>query len=92
MKDIDQHMSSIIIEDVTIEASSSAKNLGVIFHKSMNMDAHMHINATFRRAFLEIRNIGRIRSFLDEKAHSFVSSKIDYCNSLLYALPKKQLD
>ena len=59
-------MPSITIENIAIEASSTAKNLGVIFNKTMNMDAH--INATCRRAFWEIRNIGRIRSFLDEKA------------------------
>ena len=56
------------------------------------MDAH--INATCKRAFWEICDIRRIRSFLDEMAasslvHSFVCAKID---SLLYGLPTKQLD
>ena len=44
-----------------------------------------------------IRNISRIRWYLSTDAakslvHSFVSSKLDYCNSLLYGLPKYQLD
>ena len=43
-----------------------------------------------------IRNIGRIRKFLDQPSterlvHAFVSSKLDYCNSVLYGLPAKQL-
>ena len=49
------------------------------------------------KPFFEIRNIGRIRSYLGSKAaamlvHAFVSSKLDYCNSLLYGAPKKHLD
>jgi hypothetical protein len=94
-KDIDDHVPNIKIGDANVEASHSAKNIGVIFDKTLNMDAH--INATCKRAFWEIRNIGRIRPYLDEKStaslvHSFVSSKLDYCNSLLYGLPKKQHD
>ena len=58
---------------------------------------HEHVHSVCKRAFFEIRNIGRIRQFLDDKAaatlvHAFVSSKLDYCNALLYGLPKKQLD
>jgi hypothetical protein len=75
--------------------SSSVKNLGVIFDTAMSMDAH--INATCKKAFYEIRNIGRIRSLLNDNAaaslvHAFVTSKIDYCNSLLYGLPKTHLN
>ena len=73
--------------------SSNAKNLGVVFDSTFNMATH--INNVCKKAFYEIRNIGRIRRFLDDKAaealvHAFVSSKLDYCNSLLYGLPKKQ--
>ena len=69
-----------------------AKNLGVTFNMTKNMDAY--INATCKRAFWEICNIGRIRSVFDEKAatslvHSFVHSNIDYCNCLLYGILKK---
>ena len=43
-----------------------------------------------------IKNIGRIRKFLDQPSterlvHAFVSSKLDYCNSVLYGLRGKQL-
>ena len=43
-----------------------------------------------------IRNIGRIRNYLDQPSterlvHAFVLSKLDYCNSVLYGLPAKQL-
>ena len=72
---IDKRMPSISTRDGATEAASTAKNLGVIFNKTMNIDAH--INATYRRAFWENRNIGRIKSFFNEKVptslvHSFV--------------------
>ena len=40
-----------------------------------------------------LRNIGKIRKYLDEgctetSVHAFVSSKLDYCNPLLYGLLK----
>ena len=49
IKDINQHMPSGNTGDVVIEASSIAKNLGVVFNKTMNVDAH--INATCKRTF-----------------------------------------
>lgn len=55
-----------------------------------------HVNNLCRTASLAIRNIGRIRKYLDQPSterlvHAFVTSKLDYCNSVLYGLPAKQL-
>ena len=93
-KNID-NAPGIKIGNAVIPASASAKNLGVVFNKTLNMEAQ--INAVCKRAFWEIRKIGRIRPYLDDKStaalvHSFVSSRLDYCNSLYHGLPKKQLN
>ena len=48
-------------------------------------------------AFYYLYNLRRIRKYLSKDntktlVHAFVSSKIDYCNSLLYGLPEYQLN
>ena len=50
-----------------------------------------------KNAYYHLRNIASIRNTLyvdSAKAlvHAFISSRLDYCNSLLYGLPKKSLD
>ena len=49
--------------------------------------------AICKSAFFHIRNISRIRKFLSAEStrmlvHTFVTCKLDNCNSLLYGLPK----
>ena len=52
--------------------------------------------AICKAAFYHLRNISRIRKYLSSQTaemlvHAFVSSRLDYCNSLLYGLPKELL-
>ena len=47
--------------------------------------------------YLARRNTGKIRNYLDQPnveklVHAFVTSKLDFCNSLLYGLSKKQVE
>ena len=56
-----------------------------------------HIKAICKTSQYHLRNIARIRKYLDESStetlvHAFVSSKLDHCNALLYGLPKYQLN
>ena len=53
-----------------------------------------HVNKVYSLAFLGICSIGQIRRYLDKDSaeklvHAFVTSRLDYCNSLLYGLPHK---
>ena len=50
-----------------------------------------HVNAVCQSSFFHLRNIGFIRKYLTYDVakiiiHTFVVSKLDYCNSLLYGL------
>ena len=65
------------------------------------MDNHLsmtpHISNVVRNAFLKIREISYYRRFLTSSAtktliHAYVSSRLDYCNGLLYGLPKGSIN
>ena len=89
------NVTSIAVGNETIEAKPSVRNLGSWFDSQLSMSTH--ISKVCGAAFYNLHNIGRIRKFLnpdDTKplVHAFITSRIDYCNSLLYGLPACQLN
>lgn len=79
----------------SIIPSRCVKNLGV--HLDKNLSMQDNVNAICKSAHLNIRNIGKIRKYLTTAAtkslvHGLVTSRIDYCNSLLYGLPVSCMD
>ena len=56
-----------------------------------------HISKLCASAFYHLHNISRIRRFLSTDTtkalvHAFVTTRVDYCNSLLYGLPASHLN
>ena len=89
---ISDDIGSIRVGDETVEAASSARNVGAILDSHMNLEDH--VNSITKGCYHHLRNIGRIRRQLTEDAaktlvQSLVLSKIDSLNSLLYGLPDK---
>ena len=85
---------SIKIGNETIVTTKSVRNLGFIMDSVFNMNDH--ITSICKSSYFHLRNIGAIRPYLTSEIaaqviHSFVTSKLDYCNSLLYGLPDKSL-
>ena len=79
----------------SISPSTHARNLGVEFDSDFSFKNH--ISNVCRSSFFHIRQLRQIRSSLDLNsavllANSLVSSKLDYCNSLLYNLPDSSLN
>ena len=75
--------------------TDSTRNLGFIFDKDLS--AKQHISSVSRTSYFQIRQLCQVRSSLDTNsaiilANSFISSKLDYCNSLYYNLPAVSLD
>ena len=74
---------------------TGARNLGSWFDEQLTMSTH--ISKLCGVAFYHLRNIKRIRKYLPRKSaemliHAFITSRVDYCNSLLYGLPNYQLN
>ena len=71
------------------------RNLGVVMDQHLTMSPHIQV--TVRNAFLKIREISYYRKFLTASAtktliHAYVTSRLDYCNGLLYGLPKDSVN
>ena len=78
-----------------ITQSSKVRDLGAIFDQFLNFDDH--ITAICRSTHFHIRNIGKIRNLLSYDAcstiiHALISCWLDYCNSILYNVPKSKTD
>ena len=81
----------IQIGDYSIPPVQCVRDLGVVFDSHMTM--HENITKTCAACYFHLRNISSIRDSLTDEAtielvHAFVSSRIDYCNSLLYGIPE----
>ena len=87
-------LNSIFAGTDLIIASESARNIGVWFGNSVSMDKH--VTSVCKSAFYHLHNIAKKRKFISFKncetlIHAFVTSKLDYCNSLLSGLSQNQI-
>ncbi len=81
---------SITISSDSIQPSAQAQNLGVIFDETLSLRSHIASSCTLQRS-------SRIWWFLTQFAaktpiHSFISSRLDYCNSALCWLPEADIN
>ncbi len=88
-------MSTFKVGDVPIPRSDHATNLGSIWDSEMSMERQ--VNNICKNGFYQLRQISHLRKYLDSKStetivHAFVSSRIDYCNSLLNGIPQYLTD
>ena len=86
------HLDHIKIGESSISSSETVRNLGVIMDSNYTMVSH--INHKVQESFLKIRELSYYRRYLTDEssktaAHAYVTSRPDYCNSLLYGLPKE---
>ena len=77
-----------------IEPVPQVRILGTMADRHLTMSRH--VNMVSRNATYSIRKIGQLRKFLNRGTteilvHAFISSKLDYCNSLLHGLPHFEL-
>ena len=89
------NLNDITIGDTVVKEKSVVRNLGSWFDHNLEMSSH--ISKQCASAFYHLHNISRIRKFLSTDTtkalvHAFVTSRVDYCNILLYGLPASHLN
>ena len=82
------------LDGITTASSTTGRNLGVIFDQDLSFTSH--IKQISKSAFFHLRNIAKIRHILTQRdaerlVHAFVTSRLDYCNSLLSGCPNTSL-
>ena len=83
-------IDSIALGSEVICPSETVKNLGTVFDTTLSLEKQ--VTAACKAGFHHLRNIARIKKHLSFESnqvliHAFVTSKLDYCNSLYYGLP-----
>ena len=86
---------SVSVGDSVNALSSNVRDLGVIFDQFLNFDDY--ISNVCRSTHFHLRNIGKIWHLLSYDAcaqliHALILMRLDYCNSLLYNLPKSSIE
>ena len=86
--------NGISIGGTAIKPSHNVINLGVLNDTQLNMDSK--IISVCKSAYYMIYNLRRIRKYFDQDSmkivvHAMITSKLDYCNGLLYGLPDSQI-
>ena len=81
---------SLHIGDHQVVATSTARNIGVMMDSKASMEAH--VLSVCKSSFIHIRNLSRIKKFVDSSSleclvHACITTKLDYCNSLLCGAP-----
>uniref|UniRef100_A0A3Q3MWN2 Reverse transcriptase domain-containing protein n=1 Tax=Mastacembelus armatus TaxID=205130 RepID=A0A3Q3MWN2_9TELE len=96
LKNLRNNFSKIIatLDGIALASSTTVKNLGVIFDQDMYFNSH--IKQISRTAFFRLHNISKIRNILSQNdaeklVHAFVTSRLDYCNSLLSGCPNMSI-
>ena len=91
---VDYQSCHVNIGSTCITPSKTARNLGVIFDQEMSFRSHVtHIQRNVR---YQLRNLSFIRKYLSKSAaeiliHALISSRLDFSNSLLCNLSKKDV-
>ena len=75
---------------VSVLPSYNSRNLGVIFDSKLSFK--QHISELRQSSFFHLRRIKSVKTFiprhmLETLVHAFITSRVDWCNSLFYGLP-----
>ena len=89
-----QEIPPVNVGETQVSCTGAVRDLGVTLDSHLSL--RQHINTKCRNASFALYRIGKVRHLLDKQTteilvHSFVSSLLDNCNSLLFDIPKKDI-
>ena len=87
--------NSLQVGEASISFADSVRDLGLIIDSELSMVDH--ITSVVRNCYFQIRLLGKLRPLLTREAAASIAiatitSRLDYCNSVLWGLPATQLD
>ena len=88
-------VAPLALDDNTlISPSSDVRNLGITFDNQMNYGKH--ISGVRRAGFQQLKRLSSIRSYVPSHLYetliqSYITSKLNFCNSLFANLDRKSV-
>ena len=84
-----ERLGGVFIDNSCIRFTNTAKLLGV--HMDSFLTFEKHVSSVTSTSAYHLKNIEKIKRYLTKEdteklVHAFISTKLDYCNSLLYGL------
>ena len=84
-------IDSVDLGGLNVKLSTTVRNLGFILDPELSLDAH--VKRMTSTCFYQLRQLKTIRRSLNSDTaqmlvHAFVTSRLDYCNSLLAGASK----
>ena len=88
-------IDSIEVDGTLIHKVKHARNLGVFFDEKLTMEHH--VKKICQKGYFHLKNIASLRNSLNKKdteklIHAFISSTLDYGNTLLYGTAQIHLN
>ena len=88
-------VAELSVGDISVAPASAARNVGVLFDRNLKFDAQ--ITKTCCGGYYYLYNVRKIRKYLTLDStrclvHTLVMGRVDYCNSLLYGLPRNNIN
>ena len=87
-------VTNLTINGIQIQIADKVRDLGMIIDSNLNLNPQ--INNVVRITGYHLRNIAFIKKYIDDDSMkklviNCIISRVDYCNSIYYGLPKYQL-
>ena len=91
LKKINMQTSLIVLGDSCVKFSTKVRKPGAILDNKMKFTSH--VNTVCQKAHNQLPNIGQILKYSSQETkkiivHAFVTTRLDYLNSLLCGMPE----